>query len=247
MSKTLGKPGEPLPLIKNPNVSARQFNAVVRNYINVHEALDRVAPKLRKDSESWYERAHEQAARIGKLAGGDVHTGSGIIAALSPMNNWGQNLKDAEQLARTGSSGNFPPQVAKARRILEGENPLDVLKGLKERPFHINISNPEDPSITTVDRHANDQGLGREMGKLERGLGAAGRVSVFNNAMITASHSLGIPVPSRFQAGLWGPWSEGIRPTRANNFLIDYPSPDAADAHVQTSESPEPGPGLEST
>lgn len=247
MSKMFGGPDDVLPLIKNPNISSRQFNAIVRNYINVHEALDRVAPDKLKEGQSWYERANEQAERIGRIAGGDTRMGAGIIAALSPQKNWTHNLDLAEELVKTGNTRHFTGQADKARRIMSGEDPLDVLKGPKERPFFINVNDPDDPSTATIDRHAHDQGIGREMGQKDRGLGTIGRVNIFNNALMTASRHQGYEVPSRFQASLWVPWSEGIRPVRANNFLTDYPSPDAADAHVPTEESQEPGPGPEST
>lgn len=237
MPSFLGSDREKLPLFNQPNMASRQFNMVVRNYVNAHEALHRINPKAVQEGSHWYDRANEHATRIGKLAGGDTAMGAGIIASLSPQNSWNKNLADAETLARKGTVGGLPHQVAKAKRILAGEASSDVLKGLKETPFNHNILNPNDPNYVTVDRHHHDAGIGREFGKADRGLGAQGRVNIFHKATNAAALHLGIEVPSRFQASIWSPWEQNIRPQISNNFLVDAPTPDAADSPVEVNSS----------
>lgn len=237
MGALLGKGSEPLPIYKNANLASRQFNTLVRQYVNAHEAMQRVSPDLLKSGSQWYDRANEHAARIGKLAGGDDTMGAGIIAALSPNTGWEQNLRNAESVARTGTASGLPVAVGKASRILQGESPTDVLKGLKETPFFHNILNPDSPEHVTIDRHMHDAGIGREFGNASRGLGTVSRVNTFQSAGKAASSHLGYETPSRFQASLWLPWEQGIRPQVSNQFMADFPTPDAADAHVDTGDS----------
>ena len=108
----------------------------------------------------WYPTAHTYAREIGELAGYSgrvgIKVGAGIISALSPKTDWDKNLLYAKELVRTGYA---PRQTeinnTKALRILEGEEPLDVLGGLKVIPFYLAIRSPEgDDPIPVIDRHA---------------------------------------------------------------------------------------------
>ena len=127
---------------------------------HINDCYNRSSEAVRQAGSVWYVNAHYNAIEIGELAGygGDValKVGSGIISALSPKTDWDKNLLYAKELVRTGYA---PRQTeinnTKALRILEGEEPLDVLGGLKVIPFYLAIRSPEgDDPIPVIDRHA---------------------------------------------------------------------------------------------
>lgn len=107
----------------------------------------------------WYGLAYELAAG---LAGSDYdhETCAGVIAAMSPMMNWASNIRVAralverhrDELPMPTAGFGLGRNVAKAWRILEGEDPTEVLSGLKVRAFYANILG--DPDAVTVDRWA---------------------------------------------------------------------------------------------
>lgn len=100
---------------------------------------------------AWYSDAHMIAREAG-----NIHTGAAIIAALSPRMPWHRNI----ELARVafndvrmfrGALGN---SIRKVNAILDGGNPLELLKTPKTRSFYDNIVNPLTSMEVTVDVHA---------------------------------------------------------------------------------------------
>ena len=109
---------------------------------------------------AWYGIANDFARAF---AASDVITreqAAGVIAAMSPMMSWGTNIHVARRLITRYLLGEAEPtegfglkrNVAKAWRILRGEDPLNVLSGDKVRAFYSNIIG--DPTAVTVDRWA---------------------------------------------------------------------------------------------
>ena len=139
-----------------------------RNILNLH-----LSDEAKMFGERWYPEAHEIAVGLGKLAGykgdaGRAQVGAGILAALSPQTEWGDNIHLAHMLIGTGvASGQTRINNLKALRILDGENPLDVLKGRKVVPFYKAILNPEGDNPTVVDRHASAVYMGRPLAESE--------------------------------------------------------------------------------
>ena len=123
--------------------------------------------------ERWYPEAHEIAIGLGKLAGykgdaGRIKVGAGILAALSPQTEWGDNIHLAHMLIGTGyATGQTKVNNNKALRILDGEDPMDVLRGRKVVPFYKAIVNPEGDNPTVVDRHASAVYMGRPLAETE--------------------------------------------------------------------------------
>ena len=123
--------------------------------------------------ERWYTEAHEIAIGLGKLAGykgdtGRLTVGAGILAALSPQTDWGDNIHLSHMLIGTGyAGGQTQVNNQKALRILDGESPLDVLKGRKVVPFYKAIVNPMGDNPTVVDRHAAAIYMGRSLAERE--------------------------------------------------------------------------------
>jgi len=196
------------------NLAQAQFHTHVQNIIDKYHTA---SPELMKGGSAWYERAHEEAKKIG---GGDVRKGAGIIAALSPLNDWDRNVAEAHELRKTGgvSGALLPQNVEKARRIHGGEDPHDVLGGHKVRSFFENIHDPSNPEHVTIDRHAYDIAMGHPFvgtgrkttprgggGKMspDIGLSAISRYQHFVHAYKSASEQLGVEVPNKAQAVSW--------------------------------------------
>ena len=174
----------------------------------IMEMYQKATPEFKEGGHSWYEKAHDIAA---KMTPGQVEKGAGIIAALSPQTGWGRNLMLAGQMIKTGTAKHTTDSLQKAERILQGEHPLDVLRGQKVTSFYKNIVDPSDPNPVTIDRHAHDIPMGiafrgpkksTEKGP-ELGLSEKGRYEHFVDAYKNASEQLGIAIPHKVQATTW--------------------------------------------
>jgi hypothetical protein len=196
------------------NLAKAQLHVHVQNIINKYGTA---TPELLRGGSQWYERAHEEAKKVGS---GDVRKGAGIIAALSPLSDWDRNVAEAHELKKTGgvSGALLPQNVEKARRIHAGEDPHEVLGGHKVRSFFENIHDPSNPEHVTIDRHAYDIAMGHPFvgtgrkttprgggGKMspDIGLSGYGRYQHFVHAYKVASENLGILIPNKTQAVSW--------------------------------------------
>ena len=106
----------------------------------------------RQNGIAWFDRANSLATEI---AGGNTAMGAGVLAALSPMTSWPENVKKARQIFETGTTYGLTRNVIKAQRIPLGAAALDVLGGRKVRTFYGNIMLSNLDNVT-VDRHAFD-------------------------------------------------------------------------------------------
>lgn len=196
------------------NLAQAQFHTHVQNIVNKYHTA---SPELLKGGSAWYEKAHEEAKKVG---GGDVRKGAGIIAALSPLNDWDRNVAQAHELRKTGGvyGALIPQNVEKASRIHAGEDPHEVLGGHKVRSFFENIHDPSNKEPVTIDRHAYDiavgnpfVGTGRKStprgggGKMspDLGLSAKNRYDHFVEAYHSAAQHLGVEIPNKAQAVSW--------------------------------------------
>lgn len=95
----------------------------------------------------WYLVAKQAALIMAQRHSVTLETAAGIIAALSPNNNWERNLIDAKSLIGAYSMGGYDAansikvstynaNKTKALDILSGETPLPILGGLKVRAFY---------------------------------------------------------------------------------------------------------------
>jgi len=201
------------------NIAESQFKGHVENIINKYREA---SPSFVEGGHQWYEKAHEEATKLGK---GDTKRGAGIIAALSPLNDWERNVKEAKELVKTGDvkSALLPANVAKAQRIHAGETPEEVLGGHKVTNFFQNIHDPNNKSPVTIDRHAYDIAMGRpfagtgkpknleelkvprQTGTMSQdlGLSSMGRYQHFVRAYQHAAGELNVDVPNKVQATSW--------------------------------------------
>lgn len=108
---------------------------------------------------NWYPLANAFCAQWAQAFGLETWQVAGITAALSPQLRWDKNKAQAiEVCARLQNDKSlvglmaYPANLGKAKRIFTGENPLDVLGGMKVRNFYRNLM--LDETAVTIDRHA---------------------------------------------------------------------------------------------
>ena len=104
----------------------------------------------------WYSNAYTIGEQVSALLGhSDPKYGIGVLSALSPQMEWGDNIEQAILFASTGWSNN---QTAdnnnKAIDIANGADPLSVLGGEKVTAFYQAILTPHADTKPVVDRHA---------------------------------------------------------------------------------------------
>ena len=112
-----------------------------------------------EDKFDWYQSAHEWAKEEAKVLNTDTQKVCGVVAALSPLKTWKQNLKLASQMVRTNKSvGHTRLCNKKGLEVLKSdssdESILEILNGNKISSFYLNIMYPNRINSITIDRHA---------------------------------------------------------------------------------------------
>lgn len=110
----------------------------------------------------WYSEAHDTMQGFAQRYRVPVKQVVGACAALSPMVSWPNNLLALNRCLIFHKDGGWDTSVIpginrniyKAQKILEGNDPLDILGGEKVVAFYHNILDPQDPERVTIDRHA---------------------------------------------------------------------------------------------
>lgn len=152
----------------------------------------------------WYRNAHDLADM---MCDGDVRTGAGLLAALSPQTPWWLNVELASDAYETGRpSRHVGDALGKAAKILAGIDPAEVLPmDRKTGHFYRLILDPSDPDAICIDRHAHDVAVGEAYGTRDRGLYAKGRYALLAHCYREAAQRLG-ELPSVVQAVTWVVW-----------------------------------------
>jgi hypothetical protein len=179
------------------NADKRTFDRYVMNILEVWEGA---SEDDRQMARNWYPVANQLAEVIGD---GDVRKGAGVIAALSPLKRWEENVRLATKAVSGSCNGHTGDALAKARAILEGADPATVLPmRLKTGNFYRNILDPLDPEPVTIDRHAHDVAVGERYGNRARGLGKTGRYDLLAQAYRETGREL-FEIPNVPQAWAW--------------------------------------------
>ena len=76
-----------------------------RNQKHIQALLDLATAGEKVEGLSWYQRANQAAIELADRYEITEHTAAGVIAALSPRNNWDRNLIDAENIIAAYVSG----------------------------------------------------------------------------------------------------------------------------------------------
>lgn len=108
----------------------REWGTLVHNVVTAYERSS-INDKI--DGGKWY-----SVARQRPVATVSTPMWCGLLAASSPNKSWGHNYTVATRWAQslTYSGGVTGVQRAKMQLIRRGSDPLDVLRGLKERAFY---------------------------------------------------------------------------------------------------------------
>lgn len=133
------------------------------NYIaNIRRVLALATPDEIADGLVAYRMQHGVARVLTSVYGlPSLAHAAGIIASLSPLNNWDDNVTDAFNVAAWSRvPDEIMPKVRttysnrdKAVRIALGEHPEHVLTGRKVRTFYALTVAPDAGCLVAVDRH----------------------------------------------------------------------------------------------
>jgi hypothetical protein len=169
--------------------------------VNIISTYRRASEAERIEGVNWYRKA-------GALASEMHPQGAAIIAALSPQKAWDINLIAAREMVATGDTKwGTAANKDKARRIIAGESPDDVLRGPKVRSFWEAIDGHS--SAVVVDRHALGVYKGLRPNKVSRRvLERRGAYQYLADAYRRAARIIGIDVQS-LQAITWVVWRKG--------------------------------------
>ena len=171
---------------------------------NIRRVMSVVTPEDMQEGMSWYEDAYGVAC---KLTPANPSTGAGILAALSPMTSWPENVKKATMVVDSGTTYGLSSNVDKAVRILNGETPLDVLRGPKVRSFYTDIMGLPTETVT-IDRHAIDIACGRPLSNSERAtFGKDTKYAMLARFYTEVAREYDV-TPSQLQAITWVWWRE---------------------------------------
>lgn len=173
---------------------------------HVLDVYKSATPEQIESGLAWYADALKIADALAAKYGVAPRVAAGIIAALSPMNSWGANLNLAARFLDAGGlhSGYLGGGLAKARAILAGEHPLDVLTSDKVQNFYLCIvSAGLDVDAVCVDRHAYSIAVNERTVEVP-GLSAK-RYNALANVYREAASALGI-APAQVQAVTWVAW-----------------------------------------
>lgn len=183
---------------------------------NVLSVLDRASDTAWDSGMSWYDVAHNEAIALDAR----FHRSAGVIAALSPMNEWNNNLRKAQALYAANGIVTFGPDnsngyglsrnVRKAVRIYHGEDAMDVLNGDKVTSFYLSIVDPRFDTDPVIDRHAFDIAVGMRTNDDARKI--LTRKSVYREFVSVYREAAAIAgiLPKQLQAITWVAWKETL-------------------------------------
>lgn len=189
------------------NTASRRLRG---SYQNIIECYNSASDRGFADGVRWYDEANSISVSIGELAGYSGHkalfVGAGIISALSPQVEWGENIHYAMLLVKDGTRKHTQANHDKAVRIMNGERPLDVLGGRKVRAFYKAIVAPRGSGEPVIDRHAVAVYMKRSLTNKQLGyLRNRDVMDRVQGAYIKASKILGVP-HHQVQAVTWNEW-----------------------------------------
>jgi hypothetical protein len=107
---------------------------------------------------NWYDEAHAEAGNMADKYNTSIEVASGVIAALSPLNSWGNNISLAHKFLRKGGldSGYLTSGLNKAKLILNGDDIYTTLNSPKTQNFFLCIASAGRGDGICIDRHAFD-------------------------------------------------------------------------------------------
>jgi hypothetical protein len=167
------------------------------------------------DHNDWYKEANDFAFQLSyRLWDKDPATrkqahakACGIIAALSPLKSWDENMNIAKLFVLTGQVKHTAVMGQKAKDILSSDGSLEtistILNGSKITSFFLNIYRPSTSQAVTIDRHAISIALGYSI--TDNFSMTSKQYEFFQNCYRIASLNASIK-PLQMQAITWVEW-----------------------------------------
>jgi len=202
------------------------------SFHNILDCFERASSDTVVEGGIWYPTANAIAEVVGQTLHRSGYTvldskhekivvGAGILSALSPQTNWGQNKEMAYHFAESLDKPNWCTDinynkavniVATSHEGVTEERVAKILNGKKTTAFFYNIVNPYgENNLPTIDRHAISIYLGRRCTyrELVRGLDGTANKTI-SNAYIRASKILET-TPQLTQAVTWVQWRKELK------------------------------------
>lgn len=177
---------------------------------NITSAYRAASTDDRVQGRGWYATARAIAESLDPR---DPTRAAAVIAVLSPRLSWRKNVEAAQDAYAGRPLRVLGRNAEKARLLLAGADPEDVVSGPKTRAFWRTITDPTDPRAVVVDRHAVDVAVGRVLGDAARGalLGKTGGydsvADAYRRAARILSREYGTALsPAEIQATTWLYW-----------------------------------------
>lgn len=190
--------------------------AMADNILSVFENVDLADASAGVE---WYAEARAICEELAAESGYSVDQVAGVIAATSPLNEWGQNVRLATRIIRAGglTEGYLSLGLRKCDAILAGADIESTLNGQKIVNFYLSIRSAGAEGVC-IDRHAHDIAAGRRFADAERPSIGKGLYSAMAAAYITAAERLqseGLAIsPAELQSVTWEAWRtewKGVR------------------------------------
>lgn len=185
----------------------RQLNQakLVKNILEVYNNQDH------QRELNWYETANKLASKLGRLYNVTALQAAGVLAALSPLKSWDENMRIAEAYLKNGSAYHTSTMMLKAQDIisykgtLTEEFILTTLNGNKIQNFFLNIAFPKSELGVTIDRHAISIAVGESLPNHMLTAITDKQYEFFADAYKIAASKVGI-LPHEMQAATWVKW-----------------------------------------
>lgn len=168
----------------------------------------------------WYAEAFAICHALAAESGYTPEQVAGVIAATSPLNEWGQNVRLAERIIRAGglSEGYLSLGLRKCDAILAGADIEVTLNGQKTVNFYRSIVSGGADGVC-IDRHAHDIAAGRRFGDDERPSIGKRLYEAMASAYVIAAERLqaqGLTIsPAEVQSVTWEAWRAEWKGVRA--------------------------------
>ena len=169
----------------------------LHTYVTNNLTCANISPRSWADGMDWYRKAHQFVIDLSEIVDVPWRRLGYAMAALSPLNSWRLNKIDLVDLVTTGHCGSLGPCRVKAEKILDGENPGDVLGGNKVRAFGSNIVDPYRSRKVTLDSH-----MTKYFGFPKKYIERVGVYDTTATAMRQHADNIGVK-PHQLQAALW--------------------------------------------
>lgn len=168
----------------------------------------------------WYAEAFALCHELAAETGYSPEQVAGVIAATSPLNEWGQNTRLAARILRAGglTSGYLGTGLRKCDAILAGADIEATLNGQKIVNFYRSIVSGGADGVC-IDRHAHDIAAGRRYADAERPSIGKRLYESMAAAYVIAAERLqgeGLAItPAEVQSVTWEAWRAEWKGVRA--------------------------------